>query len=241
MNKKSKKKSHSAKKKVQTKINSKKNNSHKKFKPLHHHIKHHYNTYNSAPPGLKLLITYSVILALLYFILGILFPTTIVFGHELTGPLAQFLNLFFVMVLIVIIYGYIHRRSWVYELAVIWYILSIISSFFSLILWDSEILTSLADSIILLSLFMFAINILNLWYIIVRKKYFKHPHTHLHDTYDKLYIHVMTIFFVLTILIITLIITNFYQKTSSYIDENINDIRGKSLEDALFTCANKPQ
>ena len=59
----------------------------KEIKPLHHHIKHHYNKYKESPNGIKILVLYSLFLALMYLILGLLFPVTIIFGHEIHGKI----------------------------------------------------------------------------------------------------------------------------------------------------------
>lgn len=213
----------------------------RRFKPIHHHIKHHYGTYKNSPVGIKILVLYSIILAVLYFIFSILFPTTIVFGHELTGLDAQFLNLLFFVMVVAMIFGFVHKTKWVWEFAMIWYILSLVSSFFAIITRASNILSLLSDSILLSSLVIFFINGLTIWYIYVRKDYFKHNTYKVHDDFDKIFIHFMTIFFVIALLSTTLVIMSFYQNTTKRIDNSINTLRGSTLEEALFICSDKDQ
>ncbi len=213
----------------------------KKRVPIHH-IKHHYKRYNASPRGLKVLISYSLLLAVLYFFFGILFPTTIVFGHQVNGPLAQLINMTSFVFMVGLIYGYIHRRTWVWEASLIWHILSLTSSVFSLIIWGSNLVTILADSIVLSSLVIFFVNSVTIWYIYVRKDYFKyHKLEHKLDHLDKIYIHIMTIFFVILVLVGTFVVLAFYQSTSGHIDDLINELRGNTVEEALFLCANKEQ
>jgi hypothetical protein len=181
------------------------------------------------------------VLAALYLFLGVLFPTTIIFGHEITGSLAQLINLFSFFVMLVMIYGFVSRKPWVWEYSIIWYILSMVSSFFALVVRASNIVKILSDSIIMTSIIVFIINGMVIWYIAVRKKFFKQKHPHIHDDHDRVFIHMMTLFFVILLLTSTLGLVGFYQRTSRSIDNNINMVRGNTIEEALFRCAQQEQ
>ena len=192
------------------------------------------------PIGLNFLIIYTVIIGSFYLLLGATTATTILFGYVLKGAGALIVNVLFMLVIAVIIFGLIKRKAFGWYLAVGWFGFEILNSFSSITAIRDPSFAAIQTFFRIALTFIIAIDGLIIWYLFVKKNCFiKGVKFHHFKSEDKVFVALMSI------LIAIIVISGIYVALKIYIDtaniskEVISDFHGKSIGESLFLCSLK--
>lgn len=189
------------------------------------------------PVGIKVLITYSVILGIFYALFGLLFPVTFLFGRYIEGLSAQFWNITMIALIAVMVTGFYKRKHWSWEMALFLYSFSIVNSFATLFFINNTILASVSDFLKATFFFTLFMNLLTIWYIISRRDYFKkkiyHPHMHL---VDKVFISSVYILYFFAIIFVTAMGFEFYKSATFTVDAIVDDMNSMTLQESVHLC-----
>ncbi|MBT7902952.1 hypothetical protein HN587_03740 [Candidatus Woesearchaeota archaeon] len=182
------------------------------------------------PLGIKLLIGYLIFLLSLYllsFWQGITFPTSILFGTVVSGVRALVINSALVILLVLMIYGFWMRKAYTFDLSVAWFGFALVNSLLSLLLLDSKEYM-VFKGLLYLSLFtLLLVNGVIIWYILHEKKYFYAEYFRERKVQhrDKVFVYVVTSFWIVTLLIGITLGANFYQRSTAMVDITINELK----------------
>ena len=194
------------------------------------------------PPSVKILLGYLVFLFLFYafhFVYELFTaPTTILFGKIFTGSAALFVDGIVVLLLACVIYGLLKRAKWAWPLAIIWFILSILSAIFSLFFLKSGLPFAVRDVVTLSFIAVLLIDGFVLWYMFYRRNYFEHKTT-VYDSVDKFFVYVLVSFWIIVVLALLFFGINYYRQTTQNIDSTLSELDGADFETAISICASK--
>jgi len=202
-----------------------------KYDPLH---------WSNLPPGIKVLVAYTGIIALfylLYLLLGVARPVSVIFGQFFYGGTATLIETISVILLIAIIYGLIKRHFWVFYLSLIWFSFGILNAVVSLAIFDSEF-DILRNVLFISSFIIIILNGIIIWYVYTEKSYFKTKHLNkVTRAKDKFFVYVISVFLIVSILILITFGVDFYNTTLKTTDKLISELETEEIPE-LF-CAQK--
>lgn len=193
--------------------------------------------------GIKVLITYSVILSffyLFYLIVGIYKPELLFLGGLFRSYMALLADLVLIIFLFVMVYGLNRRKRWAWWACITWYALSIINSIWSVYIMKANVYNILHELLILSSVFIIMINLLIIWYTYYKRGYFINPHSE--ESFmkrDKAFVYSLVCFWAVLILISMSIGYNFYKETTEMAQVIIDEMRGTTPLHAIEICETK--
>lgn len=205
-----------------------------------HSSKHHALHPLNLPPGIKVLIAYTGIIALfylLYLLFGITKPISVVFGTFVYGNLAILIEFSSLFVLFAIIYGLVKRHFWVFYVSIVWFLFGLLNAVISLTAFKSEF--DVLKHILFASSFVVIIlNGIIAWYIYSEKYYFKTKHLNKQTkTKDKFFVYLISVFLIVSILVLITYGVNFYNTTLKTTSEIISELKAAQIPD--LECAQK--
>lgn len=205
-----------------------------------HNTKYHALHWTNLPPGIKVLIVYTGIIALFYFVylaFGVTKPVSIIFGSLIYGPAASVLEIFALAVLLSIIYGLIKRHYWVFYVSLIWFSFGLLNALISLTRFGSEL--GLLKNVLLISSFtVIVLNGIIVWYVYSERDYFKTKHLNkTTKTKDKFFVYVIAVAIIVSLLILITFGLNFYSSTLKTTNKVIEELQDSNLPE--LTCAEK--
>jgi len=184
------------------------------------------------PRGIRVLVLYSLVLAISHLVLLFISDTGVFFGITVTGLLVRFLNLGYFVLIMAVVYGFLCRNRRLYYLALVLYLTSILSNSISLFKVNSLELGSYLLPGIALSL---AINVITMWYLISIRDYFllRRKRMRVHEN-----VFVYSIYSVLVIFIVVLgwSVLNFTMRITDTVDDIMDSINTQSFTESLFYC-----
>jgi len=196
--------------------------------------------WKNLPPGIKILIAYTGIIALfylLYLLLGGWKPVSIIFGKLIYGPIAVVIELSALILLLSIIYGLIKRHFWVFYVSLIWFSFGIFNAAVSLISFKSEF-DVLRSILVLSSFIVIVMNGIIVWYVYSEKYYFKTKHLNKEiKQKDKFFVYLISVFLIVSILLLITYGLNFYNTTIKTTNQVISELKVSSNPDIL--CSQK--
>jgi len=196
--------------------------------------------HRDIPVGIRVLINYSLILGVFYLFVGILLPNILGIQAVSRSPYVIVSNVFTLVAIAAMIFGFYKRRLWSWKLALFLYAFSIVNSLLTLVYIKYSILNYIADFIRSAFIFTLFLNILTIWYIYERKDYFtvRHYHPHIHLA-DKVFITSVYIFYFFAIVFVVALGFDFYKSATHTVDVIIDDLRGKTYQESLQVCMEK--
>jgi hypothetical protein len=124
------------------------------------------------PAGVKIILWYTVILAVFQFLIGVMVPISYP-GILSFNPMVSLFNFVFLLVSGVIFYGILKRKYWAYKLIIIWYVATIVYNFLYFF-YSFDIFDVMSDVLLTGLVFSFVVNCVVIWYLLSQKDYFKH-------------------------------------------------------------------
>lgn len=213
------------------------------------------------PQGIKVLIGYSSLLGIFYLLFGLLIPTTIFFGLEITGDLAKIINIFMALLIFVMVLGLYFARSWAYYLSLWLYFLSIISSISIIFFPKNGMFGIISSFIVIASILAIVINMITAWYVMEKKEYFvlkknvkanekiknydlikKQKNLIAADVsrelslVDRVFISSIYLFYFFTVISALALGMQFYSNVTLKIDNIMTEIDGKTFEQSMNFC-----
>ena len=196
-----------------------------------------------APFGIKALIVYSLFMTLLYafyFLVGMNFPLAVLFGSIIEGSSAFFLNLFSVLVFATVTYGLIKRRKWCYIFSIVWFLLNIFNSLFSIFLKNPSFFRVMEQFSLISFLTVIFINGLIIWYLIEQKEYFfnhnkKFKHKRITHK-ERVLISILAGFWIVVLVIGVIMSVRLYLDMTSKVDSVMKIVAPKDSTDAKIYC-----
>lgn len=204
--------------------------------------KHPKKTSKRKNKGMRILIGYSTILCFIYifyFILGVYKPELLFLGGEAVSYAALIIDVALVAALIYLIYGLVKRKKWAWWLCIVWYILSILNSIWSVYMMKSNVYNILHELLILSSIFIVLINALIIWYVYSKRGHFTASEDEKFGKNDKIFVYSLVGFWVILLLISTSIGYDFYKDTTTMADEIINELKDTTPLHAIEICETK--
>ncbi|MDP2749310.1 MAG: hypothetical protein Q8O89_00580 [Nanoarchaeota archaeon] len=200
-----------------------------------HHSEHHqghkdflenieFEIKHEVPVGIKILAMYTLALALIYDLAAIISPTTIIFGKLVAGIVAKLINSAYAVVLVILAYGFVTRKHWVWKASLVWYGYSILDSIVSGFSINAYF-DLLMNLIVMFLLFTLLANMLMFWYVYKKKTYFfkhVHPRVSQEDKVFKMMLALIVVFFAV-VSIIT--IAKFFYDTSKIVNKVVIDLK----------------
>jgi len=185
------------------------------------------------PTGIKLLSGYLMFIGSIYllsFLFGISLPTAIFFGSLLQGSSAFMLNLVVLLSIATLIFGFVKRKKWCFDFALIWFGFGIANTVISVFLFPSVIYPVFGKLIFISFISTMVINSLVIWYVSHEKKYFyaKTFRDSPWQNRDKIFVYVLVSFWILTLLICLLLFFSFIKTTLRSVDDSIVELRDNS-------------
>ncbi|MBN2421246.1 hypothetical protein JXB27_03125 [Candidatus Woesearchaeota archaeon] len=210
-----------------------------KKRGVHRHIsKTHHE--NPLPPGIKILVVYSALIAffyLLYLVLGKTNPISLFFGKFIYGNAAYLIEYLSLAVLISIIYGLAKRQYWAFYVSLIWFTFGALNALISLFLFSSEF-DVLKNVLIISSFVVVLLNGLIAWYVYSEKEYFKVRHLNKETkAKDKFFVYVVSTFIIVSILVLASFGLNFYNTTLKTTNKLIAELEMSPVPE--IHCASK--
>jgi len=208
---------------------------------LDRHISHYDPLHwSNLPPGIKVLVAYTGVIALfylLYLLFGITRPISILFGNVFYGTAATVIELASLGLLIAIIYGLIKRHFWVFWVSLAWFSFGALNAIVSL-LWFQAEFDALKSILVVSSLVVIVLNGVIVWYVYSEKEYFKVKHLNKETkAKDKFFVHLITVFLIVSFLILLTFGINFYNTTIKTTNKLIAELQAAELPELL--CAQK--
>ncbi len=196
--------------------------------------------WRNLPPGIKVLIAYTGLITffyLLYFLFAAQKPLSVIFGVLLSGNIAMAVELISLGLLVSILYGLVKREFWVFYVSLAWFSFGILNALVSLVKFNSEF--DILRKILFASSFVIILlNGIIVWYVYSEKKYFKTKHLNKETkTKDKFFVYVISIFIVVSLLILVTYGIEFYDKTLKTTNEIILELKSAEAPDII--CAQK--
>lgn len=202
--------------------------------------KHKPHKSPSLPPGIKILIVYSILIAffyLLYLILGTTKPISLFFGKFIYGGSAYFLEFLSLAALLSIIYGLIKKHYWAFYVSLVWFAFGAVNALVSLLFFSSEF-DVLKNVLLISSFIVVALNGLIAWYIYSEKEYFKVKHLNKKtQAKDKFFVYVISSFIIVSILILATFGLNFYNNTLKTTNKVISELQSSAVPE--LHCSSK--
>ncbi|MBN2880619.1 hypothetical protein JXM83_01075 [Candidatus Woesearchaeota archaeon] len=187
------------------------------------------------PLGIRFLVIFSLISSLLFLILAIKFPYLVYFGFNIEGSLARIILSVSMIMYLVLLFGLIFVKRWVFYLSIFWYVLSLVGSFCSLFFLDMSMFGLLSELVFIGLLVVFLINGLVLWYLVIRRDFFLSKKKYVHSIADKFFIFFLIFIFIVSSVFGIFVFMNVLGKLSyavtdygaklldfSYVDDGIN-------------------
>jgi hypothetical protein len=200
----------------------------------HHLVNDEEKRWKTTPLGIRILIIYTSVLALLYLFFALTVPTNMFFGIAVFGSAAKLLNLAFLGALIIMIAGFVMKKHWAGGMAFGFFLFEILNLGISL-----SVRHVLLENILLMvsSIIIVLINCMILWYIYEKRDYFTDLRHFKSGQSDK--------FFIIGIISLAavLILSTFayaaamYKPTIEITDKMIEEMNGKTMEEAVFRCS----
>lgn len=191
------------------------------------------------PIGIRFLIGYLSFLALLYiisFIFGVTFPTTILFGKMISGTRALIINSVLLAIIFLMIYGFWKRKSYTFDLSIVFFSFTALNAFISLMLFDSAEHPTFRNLLLLSFISLVVMNIVIVWYILHEKKYFyveQFKDRPLHHR-DKVFLYTIITFWAIALLIGGTLGVQFYKDTTRMIDQTVHELKGDYYKGQLL-------
>ncbi|MBW2996832.1 DUF2127 domain-containing protein [Candidatus Woesearchaeota archaeon] len=192
-----------------------------------------------VPTGIRFLIGYLSFLALLYiisFIYGVTFPTTILFGKMVTGTRALVINSVLLAIVFLMIYGFWKRKSYSFDLSIVFFSFTALNAFISLMLFDAAEHPTFRNLLLLSFISLVVMNIVIVWYILHEKKYFyveQFKERPLHHR-DKVFLYTIITFWAVALLIGGTLGVQFYKDTTRMIDQTVEELKGDYYKGQLL-------
>ncbi|RME78039.1 hypothetical protein D6774_02410 [Candidatus Woesearchaeota archaeon] len=208
----------------------------------HHRNTHHLPYY--IPTGIKLLTGYTLFLGALYliaFLSGLTTPATIILGTLIQGTPALIINIVIISTLALLIYGFLKRKKWCFDLALAWFSLSLFNALISLLIFPTFTYPTFGKLLTLAFTTSIAVNTLIIWYIIHEKKYFyaktfrESPWQHR----DKIFVYTIITFWIIAALISFTFLAHFIQDTKGNVDTAITELYDSTPTQKIIICENK--
>ncbi|MBT5021899.1 hypothetical protein HOK51_11325 [Candidatus Woesearchaeota archaeon] len=181
------------------------------------------------PLGIRMLIGYLGFLAALYvvsFWQGITFPTTILFGSVITGTRALIINVFLVLMLFIMIYGFVKRKAYTFDLSIAWFGFSLLNSLISLLLLESKEYLIFKSMLYISLITLVLVSGVIIWYILHERKYFYSKYFKERGVQhrDKVFVYTLISFWIIVILIGSTLGIAFYERSTGLVDKTISEI-----------------
>ena len=210
-----------------------------KKRGVHRHSSHYDKLHwRNLPSGIKVLIAYTgfiTLFYLLYFLFAAKKPISVVFGVMLSGNTALIIELASLMLLFLILYGLVKREFWVFYLSLAWFSFGIVNALVSLVKFNSEF-DILRKVLFASSLVVILLNGIIVWYVYSEKKYFRTKHLNKETkTKDKLFVYIISIFIIVSLLILITYGLEFYNTTLKTTNRVISEIQSAEVPDIVCT------
>ena len=194
------------------------------------------------PLGIKFLIGYLSLILTLYvasFLIGVSFPTTILFGKLVTGSQAMIFNFVLVVLISFMIYGFWKRKWYTFDLAVSFFAFSALNALLSLTLFEAE-MPAFRKLMMLSFVSLLFMNVLVIWYVLHERKFFyaKKFHDRPIQQRDKLFMYTIVTFWVVALLVGITLGAQFYKDSKVLVDNSIANLQG-NLYEGESICANE--
>ncbi len=196
---------------------------------------------HDRPFSIKVLMGYIVFLIafyLLYLIMELSSPATILFGKIVTGQNALLIDIGVLAALVAMLVGFVKKRSWTFYLALLWFAGGIINALFSIAFIESGLFFLVKDLIVLSFTSVILVNGLIIWYLLYRKEYFMHGPVS-YEGKDKFFVYALLSFWLIIILIGVTIGFKYYDYTTSTTKELLAEVNGLDLNSATYVCDSK--
>ena len=192
--------------------------------------------WKNLPPGIKVLIAYTGFITffyLLYFVFAARKPISVLFGVLLSGNVAMAVELVSLGLLLAILYGLVKREFWVFYVSLAWFSFGILNALVSLVKFNSEF-DILRKILFASSLVIIILNGIIIWYVYSEKKYFKTKHLNKETkTKDKFFVYVISVFIIVSLLILITYCLEFYNTTLKTTTEIISELKSAEIPDTL--------
>lgn len=192
------------------------------------------------PPGIRVLIAYTGIIALLYLIyllFGLSQPISVLFGKFIYGTGATIVEIVSLGLLISIIYGLFKRHFWVFYVSLIWFIFGALNAIVSLTAFQNEF-DVLRSVLLISSLVVVVLNGIIASYIYSEKKYFKTKHLNKETrAKDKFFVYIISTFIIVSLLLLVTYGISFYTETIQTTNKVIAELEDTPNPELL--CAQK--
>lgn len=198
-------------------------------------------TLKQFPIGIKFLIIFSALNAILFIYLAIKFPYLMYFGTNLEGISASILSFITATIYLTIIYGMFKRKAWTVLISISWYVFNIFSSLISLLFLNKTIMGIMYDFFIYGFAISAIINMILIWYMFKKRYFFQitYPYGNEKTTYhDKLFIGIISIFSGITIIIGIILMSILISKLSTSLTSNGTKlIEFKTVQEGINYCS----
>jgi len=205
-----------------------------------HNSKYSPLNWKNLPSGIKVLSVYMSLIAvfyLLYLVLGISKPVSVIFGTFIYGMAASIVEIISLILLVTIIYGLVKRHYWVFWLSLGWFSFGLLNAIVSLARFNSEF-DVLKNILFASSLIIVVLNGIIVWYVYSEKYYFKVRHLNkTTKAKDKFFVYIISSFIIVSVLIMATFGVSFYTTTLKETKKIIADLQSSPLQE--LTCAQK--
>ncbi len=197
-------------------------------------------SFSTLPPGIKVLVYYTGIIAffyLLYIVFASIKPVYVIFGSSIYGNAALVIELISFVLLLSIIYGLSKRHYWVFWISLIWFSLGVLDAIVSLLTFSSQF-DVLRQILVISSLIITLLNGIVVWYVYSEKHYFKVKHLDKKTKQkDKFFIYVISTVIIFSLLLLITFGLNFYSTTITKTHTIITELKNSTYPE--ITCGQK--
>ncbi len=201
-----------------------------------HISKYNKLNWSTLPPGIKVLIAYTGIIAFFYFLylmFGVTKPISILFGTFIYGTAATVIELCALALLISIIYGLVKRYYWVFYVSLFWFAFGALNAFISLLTFGSEF-DVLRNILFASSFIVILLNGIIVWYVYSEKEYFRTKHLNKKTkSKDKFFVYVISAAIIVSMLILATFGLNFYVATLQSTNEIVAELYDASIPELI--------
>jgi len=212
---------------------------------LTHHKKRHIykrilRIHHDFPPGISVLIVFSVIMCALYIILASLFSFTMVLGVVINGALSRLLNIFIILIIAFMIFGISKKKRWAYHLSLFVFGINILNSFVSMFFIKQSVSGILTVFVTFSFFFILMMNLITLSFVRSKRDYFMH-HYHRTDMTkgDRSFILGLTVLWLMFIFMAGVLGNAYYNETIEKTDRVISELQSVYPYDVEDYCMKK--
>lgn len=181
--------------------------------------------HHDFPPGISVLLVFSIIMCALYIILTSLFSFTMVLGVAVNGALSRMINIFIILTIAFMIFGISKKKKWAYHLSLFVFGINILNSIVSMFFIKQSVSGILTVFVTFSFFFILMMNLITLWFVRAKKDYFLH-HYHPSDMTkeDRAFIYGLTVLWLMFIFMSGVLGSAYYNETIEKTDNMISEL-----------------